>query len=48
MNVPEFNDPKWVMDFAFLVDFTQELNILKQMLIAVAFESVKAFSTKLR
>ncbi len=25
MDVPEFDDPKWVMDLAFLVDITQEL-----------------------
>ncbi len=28
MDVPEFDDPKWVMDLAFLVDITQELNVL--------------------
>lgn len=28
LDVPEFDDPKWVMDLAFLVDVTQELNIL--------------------
>ncbi|KAL1263758.1 hypothetical protein QQF64_006497 [Cirrhinus molitorella] len=28
IDVPEFDDPKWVMDLAFLVDITQELNIL--------------------
>ncbi|XP_056121755.1 general transcription factor II-I repeat domain-containing protein 2-like [Rhinichthys klamathensis goyatoka] len=55
MDVPEFDDPKWVMDLAFLVDITQELNILNlklqgpgQLITAAAYESVKAFSTKLR
>ncbi|XP_016327429.1 LOW QUALITY PROTEIN: general transcription factor II-I repeat domain-containing protein 2-like [Sinocyclocheilus anshuiensis] len=54
MDVPEFDDPKWVMDFAFLVDITQELNVLNLklqgpgQLITAAYESVKAFSTKLR
>ncbi|KAL0148361.1 hypothetical protein M9458_056341 [Cirrhinus mrigala] len=54
MDVPEFDDPKWVMDLAFLVDITQELNILNLklqgpgQLITAAYESVKAFSTKLR
>jgi len=28
MDVPEFDDLKWVMDLAFLVDITHELNIL--------------------
>ncbi|KAA0714572.1 General transcription factor II-I repeat domain-containing protein 2 [Triplophysa tibetana] len=54
MDVPEFEDPKWVMDLAFLVDITQELNVLNLklqdpgQLITAAYESVKAFSTKLR
>ncbi len=54
MDVPEFDDPKWVMDLAFLVDITQEPNILNLklqgpgQLITAAYESVKAFSTKLR
>ncbi len=54
MDVPEFDDPKWVMDLAFLVDITQELNILNLklqgpgQLITEAYECVKAFSTKLR
>lgn len=54
MDVPEFDDPKWVMDLAFLVDITQELNVLNLklqgpgQLITAAYESVKAFSTKLR
>ncbi len=54
MNVPEFDDPKWVMDLAFLVDITQELNVLNLklqgpgQLITAAYERVKAFSTKLR
>lgn len=28
LDVPEINDPKWIMDLAFLVDMTQELKIL--------------------
>ncbi|XP_026116348.1 general transcription factor II-I repeat domain-containing protein 2B-like [Carassius auratus] len=54
MDVPEFDDPKWVMDLAFSVDITQELNILNLklqgpgQLITAAYDSVKAFSTKLR
>lgn len=32
MDVPEFNDLKWVLDFAFLVYFTQELDILKHII----------------
>lgn len=28
LDVPKINDPKWIMDLAFLVDMTQELNIL--------------------
>lgn len=54
MDVPEFDDPKWVMGPAFLVDITQELNILNLklhgpgQLITAAFESVKAFTTKLK
>nr|XP_029138732.1 immunoglobulin epsilon heavy chain-like [Labrus bergylta] len=44
----------WVMDLAFLVDITQQLNILNlklqgpDQLITAAYESVKAFCTKLR
>lgn len=28
LDVPEINDPKWIMDVAFLLDMTQELKIL--------------------
>lgn len=28
LDVPEINDPKWIMDLAFLLDMTQELKIL--------------------
>ena len=54
LDVPELDDPKWIMDLAFLVDITQHLNILNLklqgpgQLITTAYESVKAFSTKLR
>lgn len=46
------DDSKWIM--AFLVNITQELNILNLkllgfgQLIIVAYESVKAFATKLK
>lgn len=54
MNVPEFDDPKWVMDLEFLVDITQELNILNlklqgpSQLITTVYDSVKAFTSKLK
>ena len=54
VGVPESDDPKWVMDPAFLVNITQELNIhnLKLrgpgQLITTTYESVKAFSIKKR
>ncbi len=47
MDVPEFDDPKWVMDLAFLVDITQELNVLNLklkgpgQLITAAYESAQ-------
>lgn len=28
LDVPKINDPKWIMNLAFLVDMTQELHIL--------------------
>ncbi|KAK0145575.1 General transcription factor II-I repeat domain-containing protein 2 [Merluccius polli] len=54
LDVPELDNPKWIMDLAFLVDITQQLNILNlklqgpSQLITTAYESVKAFSSKLR
>lgn len=49
MDVHEFDDPKWVMDFAFQVDITHELNILNLKLQGpTAYENVEAFSIKLR
>ena len=54
LDVRELDDPKWVMDLAFLVDITQQLNILNLklqgpgQLITTAYDSVKAFCTKLR
>ncbi|XP_071059499.1 general transcription factor II-I repeat domain-containing protein 2A-like [Pseudochaenichthys georgianus] len=53
MAVPELSDPKWLMDLAFLVDITQELNALNKklqgqgQLVSAAYDNVKAFSTKL-
>lgn len=53
MAVPVLSDPKWLMDLAFLVDITQELNVLNKklqgqgQLVSVAYDSVRAFSTKL-
>ncbi|XP_049430459.1 general transcription factor II-I repeat domain-containing protein 2-like [Epinephelus fuscoguttatus] len=49
----ELDDPMWLMDLAFLVDITQELNTLNLklqgpgQLVTAAFENVKAFMTKL-
>ncbi|KAM3838284.1 general transcription factor II-I repeat domain-containing protein 2A-like [Diretmus argenteus] len=51
--VAELSDPKWLMDLAFLVDMTQELNVLNKkiqgpgQMVSAAYDSVKAFSTKL-
>lgn len=47
MDVPEFDYPKWVMDLAFFVNITQELNIVHLKLQGPG-QRVKAFSTKLR
>ena len=53
MELPELSDPKWLMDFAFLVDITHELNVLNKklqgpgQLVSAAYDNVKAFSTKL-
>ncbi|KAK9523776.1 hypothetical protein VZT92_017673 [Zoarces viviparus] len=53
MAVPVLSDPKWLMDLAFLVDITQELNVLNKklqgqgQLVSAAYDNVRAFSTKL-
>lgn len=47
LDVPELDDPKWIIDLAFLVDIRQELNTLNLQLqgpgqlITTAYESVK-------
>ncbi|XP_071979042.1 general transcription factor II-I repeat domain-containing protein 2-like [Engystomops pustulosus] len=52
-SVPLLSDPKWLMDLAFLVDITHELNVLNKrlqgqgQLVSAAYDSVRAFSTKL-
>ena len=54
LDVPELDGPHWIMDLAFLVDITQQLNTLNLdlqgagQLITTAYESVKALSTRLR
>ena len=46
-------DPEWLMDLAFFVDITYELNILNKKLqgqgqiVSAAYEKVRAFCTKL-
>ncbi|XP_069819639.1 general transcription factor II-I repeat domain-containing protein 2A-like [Dendropsophus ebraccatus] len=51
--VPLLSDPKWLMDLAFLVDITHELNVLNKklqgqgQLVSAAYDNVRAFSTKL-
>ena len=51
--VPFLSDPNWLMDLAFLVDVTHELNVLNKklqgqgQLVSVAYDNVRAFSTKL-
>ncbi|CAI5657912.1 unnamed protein product [Oreochromis niloticus] len=53
VSVPVLTDPKWLMDLAFLVDRTHELNVLNKklqgqgQLVSAAYDSVRAFSTKL-
>ncbi|KAJ8248095.1 hypothetical protein GJAV_G00238250 [Gymnothorax javanicus] len=53
MAVPVLSDPKWLMDLAFLVDITQELNVLNKklqgqgQLVSATYDNVRAFSTKL-
>lgn len=54
LHVPELDDPKWVMDLAYFVDITQEVNMLilklqdPNQLVTVAFDSVKAFFINLK
>lgn len=53
LDLPELDDPMWLMDLAFLVDITQQLNTLNLklqgpgQLVTAASENVKAFMTKL-
>lgn len=53
MTVPTLSDPKRLMDLAFLVDITQELNVLnkklqdKGYLVSAAYDNIRAFYTKL-
>lgn len=51
--VPVLSDPKWLMDLAFLVHITHELNVLNKKLqgqgrlVSAAYDNVRAFCTKL-
>jgi len=51
--VPVLSDPKWLMNLAFLVDITHELNALNKklqgqgQLVSAAYYNIRAFSTKL-
>ena len=51
--VPVLSDPKWLMDLAFFVDITHELNVLNKKLqgqvhlVSAAYDNVRAFCTKL-
>ncbi|KAK2833783.1 hypothetical protein Q5P01_017672 [Channa striata] len=51
--VPVLSDPKWLMDLAFLVVITYELNILNKklqgqgQLVSAAYDNIRAFSKKL-
>lgn len=51
ITVPVLSDPKWLMDLAFVVDITQELNVLNKklqgqgQLVSAAYDNVRAFST---
>ncbi|XP_076850343.1 general transcription factor II-I repeat domain-containing protein 2A-like [Brachyhypopomus gauderio] len=53
MAVPVLSDPKLIMDLAFLVDISQELNVLNKklqgqgQLVSAAYDNIRAFSTKL-
>ncbi|XP_077480640.1 general transcription factor II-I repeat domain-containing protein 2A-like [Stigmatopora argus] len=50
---PVLSDPKWLMDLAFLVDITHDLNVLNKklqgqgQLVSAAYDNVRAFCTKL-
>jgi hypothetical protein len=52
--VSEFDDPKWLADFAFLKDISSHLNELnlklqsKDQLVHVLFNHIKAFQIKLQ
>ena len=52
MELPELSDAKWLMDFAFLVDITHELNVLNKklqgpgQLVSAAYDHVKALLGK--
>ncbi|MBN3281368.1 GT2D2 protein, partial [Polyodon spathula] len=54
MPLSEFEDTKWMMDLAFLVDITQELNNLNLklqgpgQLVTTVFDDVKAFTTEMK
>ncbi|KAG6923188.1 GTF2I repeat domain containing 2, partial [Chelydra serpentina] len=54
MPVPQFEDHKWMRDLAFLVDVTQELNILNLklkvpgQLVTAVYDNVRAFTAKLK
>ena len=51
--VAVLSDPKWLMDLAFLVDITHELNVLNKklqgqgQLVSVVNDNLRAFCTKL-
>ncbi|XP_070593080.1 general transcription factor II-I repeat domain-containing protein 2A-like isoform X2 [Erythrolamprus reginae] len=51
--VPLLSDPKWLMDLAFFVDITHELNVLNKklqrqgQLVSAAYDNMRAFHTKL-
>ncbi|RVE60969.1 hypothetical protein OJAV_G00165900 [Oryzias javanicus] len=53
MAVSVLSDPKWLMDLAFLVDITHELNVLNKklqgqgQLVSATYDNVRAFCTKL-
>ena len=47
------SEPKWLMDLAFLIDITHELNVLNKklqgqgQLVSAAYDNVRTFSAKL-